>query len=610
MEMGMTSQKGSEQARRLSRRRFVTGTSAAVAGFAVMGLAGCGDDDTDSGKSIEEKQEEVKSLLSAREDTTAKATKGGIFAAYIAADATNLDPLSSPSFTANVVGGWMYPRLVRFKPGYRVPAKGDVESYLAESWEIPEPTRLTMKLRPNAVWEDKAPLNKRAIDAQDVQFSWEKFAAKAGLRKDLAKLPDNPGGPVESITAVDKNTISIKLQSPYAPLLAALAGYRGPVIMPRESESGGYDPRNETRSGGPWVLADYQRSVKFAFRKNPNYWDAANVFLDGYDMPIVSDYATGLAQFRAKTIWAFAVRQEDILATKRDIPDLSVDVGGLAKGSQFIVMGKQPGSPFLDPRVRQAVSMLLDRDAWIDAFYNTSEFQKAGYPTDVRWSSHISSGFEGHWVDPRTAAMGEGGKYFKKNVAEAKKLLEAAGYPNGIETDFAWIATSEYGTIFPKQAEVTRGMLEESGLFKLKQVNPDYQTEYLPKYFYNQTNFKGMFAHPAGFTDVDQFMFAWYHSTGSRQEVNPVGSPDLKLDGLVTRQRQELDAARRTDVIKEIQQYMATQMHVVPIGGQSPPISLAWPWIGNAGVFRPWEENSSRDSTETKLWFDRSKFTG
>jgi ABC-type transport system substrate-binding protein len=88
------------------------------------------------------------------------------------------------------------------------------------------------------------------------------------------------------------------------------------------------------------------------------------------------------------------------------------------------------------------------------------------------------------------------------------------------------------------------------------------------------------------------------------------GSPDKKLDGLIEQQRQELDAAKRTDIFKQIQQYLAVEMHVVPVGGQSTAYDLAWPWIGNNGVFQPWDGATQRDSVSTKLWFDKSKFTG
>ncbi|HNM78839.1 MAG TPA: ABC transporter substrate-binding protein [Tepidiformaceae bacterium] len=604
-----------------SRRRMLTGGAAAGIGITSLGLVGCGggDDADEEPVDLESvptadptKQQQAQSILWPREDTTAKATKGEIYQAYTTADVTNLDPLASPSFTANSAGSWYYPRLLSYKPGYKVPAKGDVQGYLAESWQQPEPTKVIFKLRPNAVWENAAPLNKRPIDAEDVVFSWTKFAAKNTSRKDLAKLADNPNGPVESMTAIDKNTVEVKLQYPYAPFLSAMAYSRYLQVMPRESESGGYDPRNEVRSGGPWILSNYQRNVTFQYRKNPDYWDASNVLLNGFDIPIIPEYAAGLAQFRAKKVWSFAVRQEEIIELKKDLPELAIDQAAHGRTCWMTYFGLKPGTPFADDRVRRAASMLIDRDLWIDTFYNVSEFRTAGYPTDVRYHSHISAGWEGLWLDPKSAEMGEGKINFTKNVAEAKKLLEAAGHTSPIESEIAWIATGQYGTTFPKHAEVIKGMLEESGLFKLKQVNPDYQTDYLPKYYFAKGDFTGIAVGAStAYPEVDQFLFSYYHSKGARQKSTYQGTEiDAKSDSMIEAQRKELDPAKRAQLIKDWQKYAATKMILIPYPGQSPAFSLFWPWIGNAGVFRAWDAESGRDTTETKLWFDKSKYTG
>lgn len=605
--------------RKYTRRGMLAKGATAGLGTAGFALVGCGGgDDDEEPLDLESiptadatKQQEAKSILWPREDTTARAVKGEIYQAYTTADATNLDPLASPSFTANAWGSWYYPRLLSYKPGYKVPSKGEVQGYLGATWEQPEPTRVVFKLRPNAVWENKAPLNKRAIDAEDVVFSWNKFAAQNTSRKDLAKLPDNPSGPVESVKAIDKTTVEFKLQYPYAPFLSAMAYSRYLQVMPRESD-GGYDPRNEVRSGGPWILDNYQRSVIFQYRKNPDYWDANNVLLNGFDIPIIPEYAAGLAQFRAKKVWGFAVRQEEIIQVKKEVPELALDQGAHGRTAWMTYFGLKPGTPFADDRVRRAASMLIDRDLWIDTFYNVSQFRTEGYPTDVRYHSHISAGWEGLWVDPKSNDMGEGKINFTKNVAEAKKLLEAAGYTSAIESEIAWIATGQYGTTFPKNAEVIKGMLEESGLFKLKQVNPDYQTDYLPKYYFAKGDFTGIaVGATTAYPEVDQFMNSYYHSKGARQKTSFQGTViDQKSDDMIDAQRKELDAGKRAQIIKDWQKYAATKMIMIPYPGQSPAFSLFWPWIGNAGVFRAWDAESGRDTTETKLWFDKSKYTG
>lgn len=155
-------------------------------------------------------------------------------------------------------------------------------------------------------------------------------------------------------------------------------------------------------------------------------------------------------------------------------------------------------------------------------------------------------------------------------------------------------------------------MLEESGLFKLKQVNPDYQTDYLPNYYFAKGNFKGIAVGASTqYPEVDQFLFSYYHSKGARQKTTFQGeNGDTKLDGLIEAQRQELDAGKRKTIIQDIQKHMAAEMPVIPYPGQSPTFSLFWPWIGNAGVFRSWDGESARNTNETKLWFDKSKYTG
>src|SRR5512147_2551211 len=110
------------QRRAMSRRTVLRG--AVVGGLGLTVGADCGGGD-DSGSNLDEaptasaaKQEEVKSILWQRIDTTAQAVKGGIYGSYYPADVTSLDPLSATSYTANYQTAYIYPTLVSWKPGY------------------------------------------------------------------------------------------------------------------------------------------------------------------------------------------------------------------------------------------------------------------------------------------------------------------------------------------------------------------------------------------------------------------------------------------------------------------------------------------------------------
>jgi len=609
------------QRKAMSRRTVLRG--AVVGGLGLTVGAACGGGDDSGGSNVSDaptasaaKQEEGKGFLNPRVDTTAKAVKGGIYQTYYVGNVT-LDPLSATSYSSNYQTGYIYPTLLRFKSGYRVPATGELEGNLAQSYEQPDPGTIIFKLQPKARWDPK--LDGRAIDADDVVFSWKKFAAKGSTRLDLSNAATSYA-PIVSVEAVDKSTVKFNLAFPMAATLGQLAYDRNLLVMPRESEGpsvpNGFNPLTETRSGGPWILENYQRSVGYTYRRNPNFWDADKVWLDGIDMPIIAETAVRMAQFRAKRLWAMAPPQTEVIALHNDLPELVVEKGEPGKSVWQLDFGMRPNSPFRDYRVRQAASMLIDRDAFIDTWNNVTKFRAAGYPVDVTFHSHLSSGWEdaGYWVDPKGKDMGEGAKSFTLNVAEAKKLLSAAGFTGPIETEIAWIPEAYYGTDFPKWAETFKGFLEADGLFKLKQVNPPYATEYLPKYYWNKADFEGIAVaattvYPA---DPDGHMFAYYHSKGARQKVawKGIETIDAKSDKLIEDQRRELDPKRRIELIREWQRYQATQMPTIPFPGQATGFGFAWPWLGNYGVFRDWDWESDHFNQAMQVWFDKSKYTG
>jgi peptide/nickel transport system substrate-binding protein len=197
---------------------------------------------------------------------------------------------------------------------------------------------------------------------------------------------------IASVTAPDAKTVVVKVAFPYAPILQMLAFIRYLIIEPREAD-GGFDARTDMRGSGAWYVSKYTPSIGWEYRKNPTWYNKGLPFLDGIDRPIISEYATALAQFKAGNLWSYAVRQEDVLTVKKDVPSMDMRQADSFSRTPGAIMfyGLKEGSPFLDDRVRRAASMLMDRDLYIDTVSNVSNFTKEGLSVATRIQSHIET---------------------------------------------------------------------------------------------------------------------------------------------------------------------------------------------------------------------------
>ena len=110
--------------------------------------------------------------------------------------------------------------------------------------------------------------------------------------------------------------------------------------------------------------------------------------------------------------------------------------------------------------------MAIDRETYIDVFHNVAKLEKEGLPVQTYW--HTAIGPAPGWrLDPKDSKFGENAKYYKYDIAEAKKLLAAAGYGNGLEIITSYIKGTELntnGSNFQKTAEVRQDMLRAIGV--------------------------------------------------------------------------------------------------------------------------------------------------
>jgi peptide/nickel transport system substrate-binding protein len=597
----------------MRRRRLLAGVggSAAAAAF----LAACGGGNEGGGDGANK-----SSLVVEPVETTKSAKRTGVLKDRAFADAPTQDILT-PNNPATPYTHDVYSGLVSFTPGYLKPSENDPGPDIAESWEYsPDGLQITLKIRQGVKWHNKAPINGRAFDIDDVVFSWNRFAAKASGRVNVANTA-NPDAPILSVTAADSRTAVIKLKEPlvYALGLFHPSGASGVIMMPKETDSG-FDARGDQIGTGPFVMAEYKPSIGYTFKRNPEYWDKDSALVEQIDMVIMPEYTAALSQFRAGNIYWLGgttttdIKPEDALPLKQQEPRIALYQGPLSQAGlvgRSLNFGWQPEgkSPFLDERVRQAISMSWDRDAYMDAFFNVSKFGNEGVPVDARWSSHLIATQEGWWLDPRTKEFGANSKYFQHNVAEAKKLLAAAGHPNGFEMTSHYVTSSELGTTL-NHAQVIDNFASEGLGLKINQHSIDYLKEYVPSFRDGKGQYEGWAyvstaggatgGHAVGamaseFWSKGGAAFKGFSTTGKNDQAG-----DPQVDSFITKARVERDTEKGKQLIFDLQRYLAGKMYNLSLPGYATGLTVAWPCVGNFRVFQ-----GSRP--HFKIWVDDTK---
>ncbi len=584
---------------RLTRRRALTATG--VTAGAALFLAACGGG---SDKSSGGEKKSASGLVATPEDTTKDAKKGGIWLGTHNADIQTFDP-HFQSVPNQVLTQHTYSRLFKANPGVLKPAIwGDVTGDLADSYEYsPDKLQLTVKLKGNAKWHNLPPVAGRAVDASDVLFSWQRLE-KMGTNRTLFAYSASPAAPIDTVTSPDSKTVVLKLKFPSAALLSTLATFTAGsfYIVPKESDGPGLDLRRQQIGSGPLMLSEYTPSVRYVYKRHDGFYDANRVFIDELQLPIVTEYATALAQFRAGAIYRYGtaaastIRGEDILPLKKDLPQLLLYQLDVQQQVFSAFFGWNPAlgakTPFRDRRMRQAFSMSWDRDLFIDANYNVSDTAKQGIDLETRWNTAVYNVADGWWLDPKGKDFGPNAKYFQFNLDEAKKLVAAAGYANGLDIDAQYVTTGQYGASFNRQVEVVMNFAREAGM-RMATKPIDFNTDWRPKVADSQGDFEGISfrTFPEGSQDWGDRLYSVYHPKGGlnytglyNTDTSTWKNGNPKLTDIIEKVRAEFDTPKRQALINDFQRLDAAEMYRPRFPGSAASLGLVWPVIRNERV--------------------------
>jgi peptide/nickel transport system substrate-binding protein len=426
---------------------------------------------------------------------------------------------------------------------------------------------------------------------------------------------NSDAAPVLGIEAIDDLTVQMKLARPDALVLQFMSWYlSGLWIDPKEAANGGFDPAQEVRGNGAWILEDYQPAIGFKFKRNPDWYGGPdNPYIERIDMPIIEDAAQAEAQFRAGNIHWGGVSGPNIPIVAQEVAGTEVFTlpAGFA-GSTF-GMNRIPESGFNDIRVRQALSMSLDRDTFIEVINDPSAFEDVGITLDRFWNSPLSAGYGAFWLDPKGSDFGPGAENLKHNVAEAKKLLAAADYDDSNQFEFDLIFPgTRYGRDWPTRAETWQSMARDAGI-KVNLVVLDYTTEWIPAppegVFRTFSNFEGPNSKSAvtyrpngGRSTPGEWFNTFHQSTGANNEV---GDNWPELDALITTARGIFDFEERVQAVHDIQRFMMENVTTIPVLPTVNGVSIKWAGLHGPDTHFAWgSERNSRRETYPWFWLD------
>ena len=286
--------------------------------------------------------------------------------------------------------------------------------------------------------------------------------------------------------------------------------------------------------------------------RHPQYFQAGLPYIDRVEIAVDEDSASRIAAFLGgkydlgtelggaigRTDW---VQIKDALRHRR--PGLRT--AEFVSNIETHISMRSDQKPFNDVRVRQAISMAIDRQGILDATAEGVGVFNPAIPAAFKeWSLPIDQ-------------LGEGARYFKYDPAEARRLLAAAGYPSGFPASLCF---TTYGSqVFVDAAQLILKYLKDVGI-DTRLDQKEYGAFIASCYF---GKFDSMTYGPqTPFVDPDNYVYGVHYpeELKNQSHVN-----DPVVTDLLVRQRHTIDPARRRDALAELQRYLARQQYYVQL---------------------------------------------
>ena len=284
---------------------------------------------------------------------------------------------------------------------------------LGESWTWEDDgKKLKFKLREGVKWHDGKPFT-----AKDVKCTFDLVQGKgdAKLRKNPRKVWYHN---LDEVTTNGDHEVTFNLKRRQPSFIALLASGYTPVypchVTPAEM-------RTKPIGTGPFKFVEFKQNEYIKLTKNPDYWQKGRPYLDGIEFTIIKNRSTRMLAFIAGDFdmtYTTDITIPMLKDIKSQAPQATCEVRPTNVNRNLIVNAEKP--PFNDPKMRRAMMLALDRQAFIDIISEGNDDQ----------GGMMLPPPEGVWgMPPEVLETVAGyGKDIEKNRAEARKIMQELGY--------------------------------------------------------------------------------------------------------------------------------------------------------------------------------------
>jgi oligopeptide transport system substrate-binding protein len=462
------------------------------------------------------------------------------------AEPKDLDPAKATGVPEHHILQNLFEGLTGQHPVTLAPVPG-----VAESWDISKDAKTyTFKLRANAKWSDGKSLTahdfvwswRRALDPQTAsEYAYQLHYIQGGKEFNNGSLKD----PTKlGVIAKDDRTLVVTLANP-TPYFLQLTSFYTLYPTPRhiiEKAKGNEWTRAGTLvSNGAFKLAEWHLNKHIRLVANDLYWDASRVKLKEIYLYPIENVDT-----EERTFLQGGLHMTNEVPNLK-IPSYKSKAGPYRSdaylGTYYYLLNVKK-KPLDDVRVRKALALSIDRTLLVE---------KVVLGGQEPATSFVPKGMAGYSFDPYLSPTAPAEK-----LAEAKKLLAEAGYPDGKgfpKIDILYNTSENHKKIAIAIQQIWKKNLGiEIGLF-----NQEWKV-YLNSL--NQLDFHVARRGWIGdYADANTFLDMMMTGNGN----NNTGWSNKTYDELIIKAGQTTDAAQRRTLFQQAEKILLDEMPVLPL---------------------------------------------